>query len=737
MSQENISPLLVTRKSARARTLESLYSQLNQLNQKVALVKRKIDRITRDQEQEQTRDKSNSQDGWSSYELEDSEDDLDDGRSSFEAVEHDLVDEFSDWSSLGSASATPTIESVSALPPQTLSPFLGISPIPRSFDKSTVDPILRESLDCTTEESISETPLISQLHITPPVLQLPPQRSVLNQIIKECAEEPLSCSSGELSSATPVTVLQSVSFIPTSDHSDSEQSSESIAEEFSGGEVSPSSLEERRRYFEQSSEEYSRCRSALSSPPPPPEESYTPTSEYQYSEHSSEDLTEETSSDQGYSRYQPISSSPPRKWDVSWRQRCQEEFRSSVGDSSTAEESTYYHPASRSLSLVECPFRAPQPGEDCSSDNGPPEYGNEYPVYENEPPECENEPSDYENEPSDYENYDVEHSDYGGDEYTNYSDEYFSHTTSVQTSSSDSRPPFVRSEMEQEQCSIPFKLRIPLELWTKVCEYLYPSQLARLALVNKSAYGMVAGLDVWEKWYKKSHRSLPLALIPGMPASQSYMLYIHSISFAICEECMKLCDGTYHRERLAVMPLPVVLERCCKYTTRKELYVEDWTVRFCLPCRVAYFRKNQEIPQDLFIDTSVPGSSYLSKRELKEKYHLGDASIASITNRTGGGRSSGKPVRYSERDAAAIAKVRYGGDVGLRALGKSLSKPMKYMEHRLYIYLKRQQILKDGGLWWPYDQYLIIKTLFPDKVLRDRILRDPCYKDYILHILLR
>ncbi|KAF9172225.1 hypothetical protein BGX21_006985 [Mortierella sp. AD011] len=259
-------------------------------------------------------------------------------------------------------------------------------------------------------------------------------------------------------------------------------------------------------------------------------------------------------------------------------------------------------------------------------------------------------------------------------------------------------------EQEQEQVSIHYKLQLPLELWTKICSYLYPSQLARFALVNKTAYGMIASLKIWSQWFALLHGPThELSLIPGILPSQSYMLYLCAISFKVCERCLKLIDGTYRKGRLAEMPLPVVLDTHCYFDEDDEFCTRTWTVRICRSCRVTHYRTH---PESL---SSVHGASYLTKSEIKEKYMLSDNQVKRITNRIGGGRNSGKPVQYSERKALEIAREEYGGDVGVQALKKSLSLPMKYMEHRVYIYFKRLQVVESGGTWWPHEEYLFRK----------------------------
>lgn len=45
--------------------------------------------------------------------------------------------------------------------------------------------------------------------------------------------------------------------------------------------------------------------------------------------------------------------------------------------------------------------------------------------------------------------------------------------------------------------------RVPIEIWEKVCSYLYPSQLMRLSRVSRTLYEVVASSNVRYYYYNR------------------------------------------------------------------------------------------------------------------------------------------------------------------------------------------------------------------------------------------
>ncbi|KAG0328744.1 hypothetical protein BGZ99_004604 [Dissophora globulifera] len=283
-----------------------------------------------------------------------------------------------------------------------------------------------------------------------------------------------------------------------------------------------------------------------------------------------------------------------------------------------------------------------------------------------------------------------------------------------------------RTPFDTPTMDISIQMQVPASVWNRICSHLHPSQLARLSLVNKAAYNLVINLDIWSMMYKRMHGTPqilapPLQLLPRIPDSHSYQLFMCAISRQVCEGCFRRCDGQRQRGRLAAMPLPVQQHfpsgwdrNETKLTTGKEEEErgEGWNVNLCRNCRVEYYQAHPEpIPHTI-------ASSYLTRRAIKAKYHLGDKEISSITKRQGGGRKSKKVIAYHEPEALARAREAYGGDVGLQAVPKSLCKPVKVMHTREYLYELRRKITEHGGVWLTHDEFQARKTAgqLPERV---------------------
>ncbi|KAF9963425.1 hypothetical protein BGZ65_003490 [Modicella reniformis] len=266
-----------------------------------------------------------------------------------------------------------------------------------------------------------------------------------------------------------------------------------------------------------------------------------------------------------------------------------------------------------------------------------------------------------------------------------------------------------------------YQMRLPIDVWIKICSHLYPSQLARFSLVSRDTYSLVASLDTWETWFKRmyAHVNIKLRLLPGLPRSHSYMLFMCSISFQVCEKCLKRCDGRRQRGRLAMMPLPVIVPyaglkgsindepadledvKTMKPGGKEDHHQqeESWTIRMCKRCRVLHYQSHPEpIPHEII-------ASFQTKRVLREKYRLGPKEIQAITLRSRGSRRYGRPVTYSEFVALIKSRQVFGGDVGRHAVSRSLYKPMAVLNHRVFMYNKRIKILEDGHRWLPYQEY--------------------------------
>ena len=326
-------------------------------------------------------------------------------------------------------------------------------------------------------------------------------------------------------------------------------------------------------------------------------------------------------------------------------------------------------------------------------------------------------------------------------------------------------------EQEPQQQQQHYKLRLPLEIWVKICSHLYPSQLARFSRVNQTAYKLVASLERWEGWFKRLHGTPHIRLkylqagtnirqemhimrpIPGLSISQSYMLFMCAISLQVCEQCFRRCDGNRQRGRLACMPLSVVMGQ--RRSARLSLAPpppplesidddDDSDLEAGLVCKFGYDEdeddkdtedddeeedddedQKEERPWTIRLckgcriehyeqhPEPIPQeltTSFLTKRVLRQKYQLGHKEVQAITTRSRGNRKSGMPVTYSEADALIKSRRVYGGDVGRLAAPRSLLRVMQKLNNRVYIYHRRRRVMEAGGIWLSLQEYRALKA---------------------------
>jgi len=149
--------------------------------------------------------------------------------------------------------------------------------------------------------------------------------------------------------------------------------------------------------------------------------------------------------------------------------------------------------------------------------------------------------------------------------------------------------------------------RIPMEVWQRVCDYLYPSQLLRFSKVSSRTHQAVCTLPVWSKLFALTHgEKSRLHLLQRIPDSQSYMYFMAAISPKVCEQCFKHCN--FQTDRPSTFPLLTVAPtqtRSTKDITYHGEPVDDgFKVRLCVECRRAFFEiKPEPIPKDIIKKT--------------------------------------------------------------------------------------------------------------------------------------
>lgn len=204
--------------------------------------------------------------------------------------------------------------------------------------------------------------------------------------------------------------------------------------------------------------------------------------------------------------------------------------------------------------------------------------------------------------------------------------------------------------------------RLPIEVWHKICSYLYPSQLSRLSLVSKTLAETIASLRYWSLLFHRSHDpKTALWLLAGVPESKCYMMYMCAWSSMICEGCYKKCD--INSKNQASFPLPV--NPTTESMTRGEITFvgcpvdEQWSIQLCLQCRKDHFALHSE---------TVPHAAerdYLEWHEVTRSYHLENAT--GLTARQSNRGALGTVQKYLEADTLRRARIVHGGDVGIKA----------------------------------------------------------------------
>jgi len=138
----------------------------------------------------------------------------------------------------------------------------------------------------------------------------------------------------------------------------------------------------------------------------------------------------------------------------------------------------------------------------------------------------------------------------------------------------------------QQQC---VDKRIPPEIWEKIFERLYPSQLSRLSRASRTLHAMIGSLPLWKRIFESTHSNKePLRLLRGRANFKSHMVYISVLSRHICEVCFKL--SKFQELHRAHLPLPVMekLNTISAVTGVQhvgEMINWDWAVRKCRLCR--------------------------------------------------------------------------------------------------------------------------------------------------------
>ncbi|KAG0039019.1 hypothetical protein BGZ82_010025 [Podila clonocystis] len=89
----------------------------------------------------------------------------------------------------------------------------------------------------------------------------------------------------------------------------------------------------------------------------------------------------------------------------------------------------------------------------------------------------------------------------------------------------------------------PVDKRVPPEVWERIFNHLYPSQLSQFSMVNKNFNSIVSSLSVWFRIFSVSvayGSNKRLRTLHNMSESKSYMLFMCVNSRYVCENCFAL-----------------------------------------------------------------------------------------------------------------------------------------------------------------------------------------------------
>ncbi|KAK3845705.1 MAG: hypothetical protein J3R72DRAFT_487405 [Linnemannia gamsii] len=125
--------------------------------------------------------------------------------------------------------------------------------------------------------------------------------------------------------------------------------------------------------------------------------------------------------------------------------------------------------------------------------------------------------------------------------------------------------------------------RLPPEVWATIFSRLYPSQLSRLSMVNKTFNKIVSSLSIWSRIFFVAYPAgtMRLRTLRDMPESKSYMLYLCALSLYICECClfMASCKADFYgRPKQHQAPMRILKTETCEVTPELQHQKQlEWT----------------------------------------------------------------------------------------------------------------------------------------------------------------
>ncbi|KAG0261093.1 hypothetical protein DFQ27_003157 [Actinomortierella ambigua] len=199
-------------------------------------------------------------------------------------------------------------------------------------------------------------------------------------------------------------------------------------------------------------------------------------------------------------------------------------------------------------------------------------------------------------------------------------------------------------EIHQEQQPTPTLLNLPPELFALILTFLYPSEITKLATLSRETYRLVESQSIWTTI--QMQRNLPVPKIKYPTA----MVVVLAYSDLVCEQCMSLSE----------------MKRGCLYSNRPLPVSLAWnphhTIRLCLPCRRAYYKKHPVVDQDTEMHRQ------LLKGHAQSIYQLSDSQLFSLNYDVRIARRYRNEYYVFEEDEVRQKALEYhGGKVGIEA----------------------------------------------------------------------
>ncbi|KAK3805450.1 MAG: hypothetical protein JOS17DRAFT_781357 [Linnemannia elongata] len=206
---------------------------------------------------------------------------------------------------------------------------------------------------------------------------------------------------------------------------------------------------------------------------------------------------------------------------------------------------------------------------------------------------------------------------------------------------------------------------VPIEVWEHILQYLYPSQLSRISMVNKNFCAIVSSLEVWSHMFviaygPKAH----LRTLVGVSKSKSYMMFMCSSSLHICERCFGLTGYNVDGKFRLPLPIPVLLPKRSTDTVKYlgERFEPNFTIRMCLFCRQNHISIYEEpLPR-------CAENSKLDEYQVRQQYPCTRV-IPSFRHFLSG--LFRQTTSIDEAIVLQSMRRHFGGDVGIKAFKES------------------------------------------------------------------